>query len=170
MAAESTYQETARVLKEWTAVDISHTMVGAIVRKVGAAQAKVDEELILELDELTDLPERKAINFLYAETNGVFVRGTEEKKSHEVSHAILYEGWEKNGKRVSLSQPMVKVKQGKLNDTPRESYLKGQKRSVREQRTQHVCLCTFVNQHARLLGLNQGQLRCMSRIHHPLED
>jgi len=42
MAAEITYRETARVLKEWTAVDISHTTVGTIVRKVGEAQAKAD--------------------------------------------------------------------------------------------------------------------------------
>ena len=35
MAAESTYRETAHILKEWTAVDISHTKVGSIVKKVG---------------------------------------------------------------------------------------------------------------------------------------
>lgn len=39
MAAESTFRETALILKEWTAVDISHTTVGTIVRKVGEAQA-----------------------------------------------------------------------------------------------------------------------------------
>ena len=105
MAAESTYRETARVLKEWTAVDMSHTTVGTIVRKVGEAQAKADEEMVIELEESAELPEGKAVDFLYAEADGVFVRATEKKKSHEVSHAILYEGWEKNGKRVSLRNP-----------------------------------------------------------------
>jgi len=49
MASESTYRETARVLKEWTAVDISHTTVGTIVKQVGEAQAKADEEMFIEL-------------------------------------------------------------------------------------------------------------------------
>lgn len=106
MAAESTYRETARVLKEWTAVDISHTTVGTIVRKVGEAQAKADEEMVTELEESAELPEGKEVDFLYAEADGVFVRGTEKKKSHEVSHAIIYEGWDKSGKRVSLRNPI----------------------------------------------------------------
>ena len=107
MAAESTYQETARVLREWTAVDISHTTVGTIVKKVGEAQAKADEEMVIELEDSAELPEGKEIDFLYAEADGVFIRGTEKKKSHEVSHAILYEGWDKNGKRVSLRNPIA---------------------------------------------------------------
>lgn len=106
MAAESTFRETALILKEWTAVDISHTTVGTIVRKVGEAQAKADEEMVIELEESAKLPEGKTLDFLYAEADGVFVRGTEKKKSHEVSHAILYEGWDKNGKRVSLRNPI----------------------------------------------------------------
>ncbi|MBU5594541.1 ISLre2 family transposase [Amphibacillus sp. MSJ-3] len=105
MAAESTYRETAHILKEWTAVDISHTTVGSIVKKVGEAQAKADEGMVIELEESAELPEGKEVGFLYAEADGVFVRGTEKKKSHEVSHAILYEGWDKNGKRVSLRNP-----------------------------------------------------------------
>lgn len=105
MAAESTYRETARILKEWTAVDISHTTVGTIVKKVGEAQAKADEELVNELEESAELPEGKEIDFLYAEADGVFVRGTEKRKSYEVSHAILYEGWDRNGKRISLRNP-----------------------------------------------------------------
>lgn len=92
MAAESTYPETARVLNEWTAVDISQTTVGTILKKVGEAQAKADEELVNKLEESAELPEGKEINFIYAEPDGVFVRGTEKKKSYEVSHAILYEG------------------------------------------------------------------------------
>ena len=107
MAAESTYRETARILKEWTAVDVSHTTVGTIVRKVGEAQAKMDEDMTMELEESAELPEGKEVDFLYAEADGVFVRSTEKKKSHEVSHAILYEGWEKNGKRVSLRHPIA---------------------------------------------------------------
>jgi len=105
MAAESTYRETAQTLREWTAVDLSHTTVGTIVKKVGEAQAKADEEMVTELEESAELPEGKKVDFLFAEADGVFVRGTEKKKSHEVSHAILYEGWDKNGKRVSLRNP-----------------------------------------------------------------
>jgi len=107
MAAESTYRETAHILKEWTAVDISHTTVGSIVRKVGEAQAKADEEMVTELEDSAELPEGKKVDYLYAEADGVFVRGTEKKKSHEVSHAILYEGWDTNGKRVSLRNPIA---------------------------------------------------------------
>ncbi len=33
MASEATYRETERVLKEWTAVGISHQTVGNIVRQ-----------------------------------------------------------------------------------------------------------------------------------------
>lgn len=107
MAAESTYRETAHILKEWTAVDISHTTVGSIVRKVGEAQAKADKEMVTELEDSAELPEGKKVDYLYAEADGVFVRGTEKKKSHEVSHAILYEGWDTNGKRVSLRNPIA---------------------------------------------------------------
>ncbi len=105
MAAETTYREVARILNEWTAVSISHTTVGNIVKKVGKAQKEADEELVKELEESAELPKRKEVDFLYAEADGVFVRGTEKKKSHEVSHAIIYEGWEKNGDRVSLVSP-----------------------------------------------------------------
>src|SRR5699024_4034510 len=42
-ASESDYREVERTLKEWTAVDISHSTVGAIVRRVGKAQAEADE-------------------------------------------------------------------------------------------------------------------------------
>lgn len=107
MASESTYRETARVLKEWTAVDISHTTVGSIIKQVGGAQAAADREMVVELEEAAVLPDGKKVDFLYAEADGVFVRGTEKKKSHEVHHAILYEGWDKNGKRVSLRNPKV---------------------------------------------------------------
>ena len=39
---------------------------------------------------------------LFAEADGVYIRSTERKKGMEVRHAVLYEGWEKNGNRVSL--------------------------------------------------------------------
>lgn len=107
MASESTYRETARILKEWTAVDVSHATVGTIVREVGEAQAKADEEMVIDLEESAELPIGKEVEFLYAEADGVFVRGTEKKKSHEVSHAIVYEGGDKNGKRISLRNQKV---------------------------------------------------------------
>ncbi|MBT2218671.1 ISLre2 family transposase [Virgibacillus dakarensis] len=107
LASESTYRETARVLKEWTAVNLSHTTVGNIVRRVGKAQAQADEEMVTELDEAASLPEGKKVEYLYAEADGVFVRGKEKKKSLEVRHAVVHEGWERNGKRVALREPKV---------------------------------------------------------------
>ena len=41
---------------------------------------------------------------MYAEADGVFVRGTEKNKKIEIHHGLTYEGWEKNGKRVALKQ------------------------------------------------------------------
>ncbi|TCT18789.1 uncharacterized protein UPF0236 [Melghiribacillus thermohalophilus] len=107
MASEMDYREAARVLKEWTAVNLSHTTVGSIVRHVGEAQAQADQEMVEELEEAASLPEGKEVDFLYAEADGVFVRGTEKKKSHEVRHAVIHEGWDRNGKRVSLRNPKV---------------------------------------------------------------
>ncbi|MEI3600297.1 MULTISPECIES: ISLre2 family transposase, partial [unclassified Oceanobacillus] len=107
MVSECTYRETAHILSEWTAVDISHSTVGTIVREVGEAQAKADEDMVIDLEESAELPEGKEVDFLYAEADGVFIRGTEKKKSHEVSHAIVYEGWDKSGERVSLRNQKV---------------------------------------------------------------
>ncbi|MEQ6378663.1 ISLre2 family transposase [Bacillaceae bacterium S4-13-56] len=107
MASETDYRETARVLKEWTAVNISHTTVGSLVKRVGEAQAEADGAMVIELDEADSLPQGKKLDFLYAEADGVFVRGTQKKKSLEVRHAVVHEGWDKNGKRVSLRNPKV---------------------------------------------------------------
>lgn len=107
LASEHPYREAARTLKEWTAVEMSHQTVGSIVRRVGKAQAEADEEMVAELEEAASLPEGKEVEYLYAEADGVFVRETEKKKSHEVRHAIIHEGWNKNGKRVSLRNPKV---------------------------------------------------------------
>src|SRR5699024_11700367 len=52
-------------------------------------------------------PEGKLVALLIAEADGVHIHVTEKKRSHEVHHAILYEGWQKNGKRVSLEEPMA---------------------------------------------------------------
>src|SRR5690625_4149576 len=108
MASKSDYRETERVLKEWTAVDLSHNTVGNIVRRVGKAQAQFDEAMVQDLEESAELPKgKKEVNYLYTEADGVFVRGLKKKKHIEISHAILYEGWDKNGKRISLRNPKV---------------------------------------------------------------
>ena len=75
LASESTYRESARILKEWTAVDISHSTVGTIVRRVGNVQAEADKAMVQELEEAAELPEGKRVDFLYTEADGVFVRG-----------------------------------------------------------------------------------------------
>jgi len=107
LASESTYRETARILREWTAVHISHQTVGSIIKRVGEAQAQADKEMVNELDEAASLPEGKKVDYVYVEADGVFIKGTEKKKSLEVRHAIIHEGWEKNGKRVALLEPKV---------------------------------------------------------------
>src|SRR5690625_4198388 len=108
LASKSDYRESARILKEWTAVDLSHTTVGRIVRRVGKAQAKADEAMVLDLEDSAELPKgKKELEFLYTEADGVYVRDLKRKKHIEISHAIMYEGWDKNGKRVSLRKPKV---------------------------------------------------------------
>ncbi|MCR1836127.1 ISLre2 family transposase [Oceanobacillus caeni] len=116
LASESTYRETARILSEWTAVNLSHTTVGSMVKRVGKAQARADEEMLAELEEAAYLPKGKELEFLFAEADGVFVRGTKEKTSHEVHHAIIHEGWSKNGKRISLRNPQVIMTTKPTND------------------------------------------------------
>jgi len=105
LANKSDYREIARMLDEWTAVQISHATVGSIVKRVGKAQAQADREMVEELEEAASLPEGKKTDFLFAEADGVLVRATKKKKHIEVCHGIMYEGWDKNGKRVSLRNP-----------------------------------------------------------------
>lgn len=107
LASELTYRETAKTLKEWTAVDVSHQTVGTILKRVGKAQAEEDEEMVKELEEAAELPKGKEVDFYYAEADGIFVRGTKKKQGMEVRHAVMYEGWRKNGKRVALKEPKV---------------------------------------------------------------
>src|SRR5699024_7782389 len=99
--------ETARVLSEWTAVDMSHGTVGNIVKRVGSAQAAADQKMVEELEIADHLPEGKKVDHLFAEADGVFVKSTKKGKGMEVSQAIIYEGWDLNGKRVSLKEPTV---------------------------------------------------------------
>src|SRR5699024_6065987 len=84
-----------------------HTTVGKIIERVGEAQSNADKISVDELDIAATLPEGKKVDFLYAEADGVFVRGTKKRKHHEVYHGITYEGWSKNGKRVSLINQQV---------------------------------------------------------------
>jgi len=115
MASETDYRETARVLKEWTPVNISHTTVGSLVKRVGKTQAREDVDKVIELNEAASLPEGMRVDLLYAEADGVFVRGTQKKKSLEV-HAVIHEGWDKNSKRVSLREPKVIMRLNRLQN------------------------------------------------------
>ncbi|WP_040400024.1 ISLre2 family transposase, partial [Heyndrickxia acidiproducens] len=103
----NTYREAADILKEWTAVSLSHTTVGEMVKRVGKTQVESDQALVEELELATSLPNGKKVDYLFAEADGVFVRGLKKKQNMEVHHAILYEGWGTNGKRVFLRQPKV---------------------------------------------------------------
>src|SRR5690625_484978 len=86
LASENTYREVSRILKEWTAVDMSHTTVGSIVRRVGETQAEADKEMVRELEEASSLPEGKKVDFIYAEADGVFVRDHQRKKQIGRAH------------------------------------------------------------------------------------
>src|SRR5699024_711485 len=74
LVSQNTYRESARILKEWTAVDISHATVGKILRRVGEAQAEADKAMVQELEKSASLPKGKEVDFLYAEADGVYVR------------------------------------------------------------------------------------------------
>jgi len=102
LASKCDYWTVADILAEWTDVKISHGAVRNIVNKVGMAQARQDEALVKELEESAELPQGKKVDVLFSEADGVYIRSTERKKGMEVRHAVIYEGWEKNGNRVSL--------------------------------------------------------------------
>src|SRR5699024_5335446 len=107
LASESNYRESARILSEWTPVSMSHTTVGKIIERVGEAQSNAAKISVDELDIVATLSEGKKVDVLYGEGVGVFVRGTKTRKHQEVYYCITYEGWSKNGKRVSLINPQV---------------------------------------------------------------
>ena len=71
MATEMDYRETARVLKEWTAVDMSHTTVANIVKRGGKKQADADQHMFDTLDAADALPEGKKVDVLFVEADGV---------------------------------------------------------------------------------------------------
>jgi hypothetical protein len=105
LASDATYRDTAKFIEAWTPVELSHQTVKSVVEKVGKIQAQYDQALVADLENSAVLPEGRQIDFFYAEADGVYVRGTEKGKKIEIHHAITYEGWEKNGKRVSLKTP-----------------------------------------------------------------
>lgn len=105
LAADATYRDTADFIKAWTPVEMSHQTVKTILEKVGKVQGEYDQSLVEDLEEAASLPKGKELDFFYAEADGVLVRSTEKGKNIEVRHAITYEGWEKNGERVSLKEP-----------------------------------------------------------------
>ena len=107
LASDATYRDTAKFINTWTPVELSHQTVKTILEKVGKCQSEYDQTLVEEMDEASSLPEGKKVDYLYAEADGVFVRTTKKGKKQEVRHAILYEGWEKNGKRVSIKAPLT---------------------------------------------------------------
>lgn len=76
LASKSDYREMTSMLKEGTAVDISHTTVGTMLKRVEQAQATPDEKMIQELAESDVLPEARKMDFLYAGANESDLRHT----------------------------------------------------------------------------------------------
>lgn len=105
LGSDATYRDTSNFIEAWTPVEISHQSVKSMIEKVGKTQSDYDQKLVKDMEEAASLPEGKKLDFLYAEADGVYVRSTEKRKNIEVRHAITYEGWEKNGERVSLRAP-----------------------------------------------------------------
>ena len=105
LVSDATYRDTAKFIEAWTPVEISHQTVKTILERVGKIQGDYDQALVDDMEEAAYLPEGKKVDFFYAEADGVYVRSTEKNKNIEIHHAITYEGWEKNGKRVSLKAP-----------------------------------------------------------------
>jgi len=64
LASRCTYREYVRILKEWTSVEMSHSAVVGILKRVGTIQAETDREMIQGLEEAASLPEGKRIDFL----------------------------------------------------------------------------------------------------------
>ncbi|PXW91610.1 hypothetical protein DES38_10436 [Streptohalobacillus salinus] len=88
MESETDYRETAPVISEWTTVDISHTSVANIVKRVGKAQAIADAQMLEELEIADQLPEGKPVDFLFAEADGVYVK----RKSKFLKRLFMRDG------------------------------------------------------------------------------
>lgn len=82
LASECTYREMAEILKEWTAVNLSHQTVETIVKREGEAQAQAKEveDMIVELEEAAELPVRKWTFTMRKQTGYLFVGQRREKK------------------------------------------------------------------------------------------
>ncbi|GAE94776.1 hypothetical protein JCM21714_3966 [Gracilibacillus boraciitolerans JCM 21714] len=84
--------------------------------------------------------------------------GGMESHQRHVTYRMKKRGmhWSDEGAEV-----MVKIKQGMLNHTLRKAYLKGQKRSVREQRKvkQVIRMSTYLKQETHpSIGVKQGSI------------
>lgn len=115
LASDATYRDTAKFIEAWTPVELSHQTVKTVVEKVGKIQAQYDQALVEDLEDSAVLPEGRQVDYFYAEADGVYVRGTEKGKKVEIHHAITYEGWERNGKRVSLKTPKTILTTGSIS-------------------------------------------------------
>lgn len=98
LASDATYRDTANFIDVWTPVELSHQTVKSVIEKVGNIQAQYDQAIVEDLEESATLPEGKKLDFMYAEADGVNVRGTEKNKKIEIRHTLTYEGWEKTEK------------------------------------------------------------------------
>ena len=73
--------------------------------------------MVRELKDSAELPQgKKEVDFFYTEADGIYVRELKRKKHIEVSHAIIYEGWDKNGERISLRNPKVIMTTKSIDD------------------------------------------------------
>ena len=58
----------------------------------GEAQAQANRNQVFDMEESAVLSEGKKEEFFFAEADGVYIHETKKKRSHEIHHAISYEG------------------------------------------------------------------------------
>ncbi|RCS34181.1 hypothetical protein DN050_14100 [Heyndrickxia coagulans] len=135
LASENTYREVANILKEWTAVSLSHTTVGEMVKRVGKTQVEADKALVEEMEIAASLPDGKKVDYLFSEADGVFVRGLKKKQSMEVHHIRAFvlslaqwglivearEIYETPAGKASQERPRSEVRARRLAGRPRKA-------------------------------------------------
>ncbi|RYL92761.1 ISLre2 family transposase [Sporolactobacillus sp. THM7-4] len=105
LASRITCRQVADTLATWTPVQMSHTSVMKCVQKVGSAQEEMDQALVEKAEPGVEATDQRKPEFLMTEADGVLLRGVKKRQHIEAKHLIMYEGWEKNGKRRRIVCP-----------------------------------------------------------------
>lgn len=80
LVSDATYRDTAKFIKAWTPVELSHQKVKTVLERVGKIQGEYDQALVEDMEEAAHLPKGKKVDFLYAEADGVYVEVRKKRK------------------------------------------------------------------------------------------